>query len=237
MISHNHKCVFIHIPKCGGQSIENIFLEANGLNWGTRGPLLLRENNNPLLGPPRLAHLTYRDYLEYSYISPDLMQSYTTFTIVRNPYKRIESLYRYLGYDCAVPFSRFVTKMLAGQLEKKGDLYWFVRPQYDYVCDHAGAIAVDKVINLEQLDENIHFLLASVGIQSKSIPHVNMSKKKSMLTNLRKKIGHAAKGCFSLNPFFSAKAVWDTTALAAVNNFYMIDFQSFGYDTKVCEDA
>jgi len=237
MISHSHRCVFIHIPKCGGQSIENIFLEANGLSWETRDPLLLRQNDNPLLGPPRLGHLTYRDYLDLCYISPDLMQSYTTFTIVRSPYKRIESLYRFLGYDCAIPFSRFVTQVLAGQLEKKGDLYWFVRPQHDYICDHSGNIAVDKVIKLEQLDENIHSLLASVGIESKSIPHVNKSKKKSKLTYFRMKIGHAAKGCFSLNPFFSAKAVWNTATVAAVNHYYMIDFQSFGYDRKVCENA
>lgn len=237
MISHNHKCIFVHIPKCGGQSIENIFLEANGLNWESRAPLLLRQNDNPLIGPPRLAHLTYRDYLDYCYVSPDLMQTYTTFTIVRNPYKRIESLYHYLGYDCAVPFSRFVTQVLAGQLEKKGDLYWFVRPQHEYVCDHAGTIAVDKVIKLEQLDEDIHSLLASVGIESKSIPHVNKSKKKSVLTYFRKRISHSAKGCFSLSPFVSAKPVWSTTALAAVNHFYMIDFQSFGYNTKVCENA
>lgn len=237
MISHNHKCIFIHIPKCGGQSIENIFLEANSLSWETRSPLLLMKNDNPLLGPPRLAHLTYRDYLDYNYISQDLMQSYTTFTIVRNPYKRIESLYRYLGYDCTVPFSHFINKVLAKQLEKKGDLYWFIRPQHDYICDHTDKIAIDKVIKLEQLSDNIHSLLNSVGIRQKNIPHVNKSKKKSIPTYFIKKINHAAKGYFSLNPFFSAKVVWNAATVAVMKHYYMIDFQSFGYNTKGYENA
>ena len=32
MISHEHKTVFIHIPKCGGQSVETCFLDDLGLS-------------------------------------------------------------------------------------------------------------------------------------------------------------------------------------------------------------
>ena len=57
MISHPHRTVFVHIPKCGGQSIETAFLADLGLGWKSRAPLLMGANDRPELGPPRLSHL------------------------------------------------------------------------------------------------------------------------------------------------------------------------------------
>jgi hypothetical protein len=31
MISHPHRTLFVHIPKCGGQSVEHAFLNALSL--------------------------------------------------------------------------------------------------------------------------------------------------------------------------------------------------------------
>jgi hypothetical protein len=59
MISHKRKCVFVHIPKCAGQSIESVFVNDAGLTWEDRAPLLLRPNANNRVGLPFLAHLTY----------------------------------------------------------------------------------------------------------------------------------------------------------------------------------
>ena len=33
MISFPHKTIFIHIPKCAGQSVEETFLNDIGLDW------------------------------------------------------------------------------------------------------------------------------------------------------------------------------------------------------------
>ena len=52
MISHNHEYVFVHIPKCGGQSIEHVFLNDLGLEWHNRSPLLLRPNDNLEIDSP-----------------------------------------------------------------------------------------------------------------------------------------------------------------------------------------
>ena len=53
MISHKHKTIFVHIPKTGGQSVESVFIEDEGLTWDTRAPLLLRRNDD---GFPDLWH-------------------------------------------------------------------------------------------------------------------------------------------------------------------------------------
>jgi hypothetical protein len=46
MISYKRKCVFVHIPKCAGQSIESVFDNDAGLTWENRAPFLLRPNAN-----------------------------------------------------------------------------------------------------------------------------------------------------------------------------------------------
>ena len=57
MISIKHKTIFIHIPKCAGQSIEYLFLKDLGINWDQRINLLLRSKKFNERGPERLAHL------------------------------------------------------------------------------------------------------------------------------------------------------------------------------------
>jgi hypothetical protein len=47
VICHPYRCVFVHVPKSAGISIEHVFLGLLGLTWETRGPLLLRHNNDP----------------------------------------------------------------------------------------------------------------------------------------------------------------------------------------------
>lgn len=233
MISTKHKCVFVHIPKCGGQSVEDIFIRENGLSWETREPLLLRANNDPEAGPPRLAHLTYQEYLSYCYISHELMQVYTSFAIVRNPYRRAESLYRFLGYDCAIPFGRFLRDVLVRQLEDKGELYWFVRPQHEFVCDASGTVCVDQIIRLEELDEKMPTVLQQLDITTTCIPHINQSNKRSVFKYWLARLNFAKNGCFSLRPVVASTAVWDWEAVAIVDRLYQQDFHCFGYQQKV----
>lgn len=69
MISHHHKCIFIHIPKTGGTSIENVLRQdkSKGSN-----------------------HRFLSEYSNYS-----VFNTYFKFAIVRNTYDRIWSLYSY----------------------------------------------------------------------------------------------------------------------------------------------
>src|SRR5689334_4209923 len=108
MISHRHRCLFIHIPKVAGQSIEEVFIRLHNLTWKTRAPLLLRRNDQPELGPPRLAHLKAIDYVRYCYVTPQEFNSYFKFSFIRNPWDRMVSFYKYLGKPQQQSFKEFL---------------------------------------------------------------------------------------------------------------------------------
>lgn len=246
MISHKHHCVFVHIPKCAGQSIETAFLEDLGLDWETRAVLLLRSNDRPEIGPPRLAHLIARDYMRHHYLSRELYERYFTFSVVRNPWARAVSMYRYL--DINESFSDFVEKRLMRSLglgEADVD-YWFFRPQIDYVTDETGEIIVDRIVHFEYLAEGFEQVAVEVGLKT-PLRHVNKSEPgtirqeepvrrvtalRQSLVDLRLRLVKARRGIGALNARTKGK-VWrdfyDDATRAQVAKLYAGDVVAFGY--------
>lgn len=66
MISHDKKCIFVHIPKCAGSSI-NQQLQLKSIGFSGHAPMSY--------------HSKYSDYF--------------SFTFIRNPYDRVVSAYKY----------------------------------------------------------------------------------------------------------------------------------------------
>src|SRR5438045_929170 len=69
MISHQHRCIFVHIPKTAGNSVNRVF----GIGW---------EDHKDL---QRFA----------AELEPAVFGSYFKFAIIRNPWDRILSDYNY----------------------------------------------------------------------------------------------------------------------------------------------
>lgn len=201
MISKHHGAVFVHIPKCGGQSVEQMFLEDLGLDWDNRAPLVLRPNTDPAKGPPRLAHLLARDYVRLGYLTAEDFAAFHKFTIVRDPYKRALSVFNYLSLSAprskplqAVLGTRITKRLLgadpmgldevmldwlpaqfaAGDGDGHTSMFWFIRPQVDYAFDADGAFLVDEVIKLEELNDKVEGLRSRYGL-TPPLRHVNKS--------------------------------------------------------------
>ncbi|WP_167620024.1 sulfotransferase family 2 domain-containing protein [Paracoccus ravus] len=176
----------MHIPKCGGQSIETLFLEDLGLDWNSRAPLLLRSNKNPKLGPPRLAHLLAEEYLRFRYVSEDQFADYFKFSYIRDPYARVISLFNYLKLKMSL--QRFVMEWLPQQFALAGEYgtyphefsgrYHFVRPQSDYIFDANGKLVIDKYYKLEEIKTNHKDILALLRSEAQ-LKHVNSSADKT----------------------------------------------------------
>ncbi|WP_159017637.1 sulfotransferase family 2 domain-containing protein [Cognatiluteimonas profundi] len=171
MISHHDQCVFVHVPKCAGQSIESFFIKRVGLSWEQRAPLLLRPNHNPELGPPRLAHLKAREYVEKKWLTQQQFDTYYRFAFVRNPWDRTASFYR-TGYDRVCSFSRFVRFQLPRLMERKP---WFFGPQADYLHDDDGRLLVDFVGRYERLAADFGQVCKQLDIPDATLPHANDS--------------------------------------------------------------
>jgi hypothetical protein len=77
MISHKYKCIFVHIARTAGTSVENLFMKGD---WWA----IDRQTKH---APAFFLKLKYGRYWD----------DYFKFSIVRDPYDRFRSLYKY--YD------------------------------------------------------------------------------------------------------------------------------------------
>lgn len=215
MISHHDKCVFVHIPKCAGQSIEVFFLNRIGLDWKQRAPLLLRLNEVPELGPPRLAHLKAREYVENKWMTPAQFDDYFKFSFVRNPWDRIASFYRHLGYDWRCSFPHFVMKHLPKRAEERP---WFLCPQTEFTHDADGRQIVDFVGRFEALERDFAVACERIGLPASKLPHVNDSKRPVF----------ALKRWLKRRPL-PYRELYDAHSRKIVADMYRSDIETFGY--------
>ena len=228
MISSKHHTIFVHIPKVAGQSIESIFLKDLGLSWNTRKELLLRTKKNGEKGPERLAHLKAREYVSLGYTDQSTFQSYFTFSFVRNPYNRLLSVYNYLGYCRIISFTAFVNKVVMNRLSNSD---FFYASQYDYLYE-GETLLVDYVGKLENLQDDMQYVLLKTGLEGHEIPHVNKSEK-----GLKRGLAALVKSpklwsSFSPARLFSAKKKKTLTEdeKELVYSLYKNDFEKFGYE-------
>lgn len=172
MISETYDTVFVHIPKTAGQSIERVFLSKHGLTWDERAPLLLRLNEDRNAGPRRLAHLFAHEYVACGHVSPETFARMFRFAVVRNPYDRFMSEYRYR----AKPGRAAINAMLE-QID--GDKYLdevrHVLPQVEFVRDRDGMVRVPQILRFETLATDIRPVFERLFGGDTPLPEVNKS--------------------------------------------------------------
>lgn len=158
-----HKCIFVHIPKCAGVSVCK-----------------------SLFGNLCAGHM---DVVRYQLIySEEEFNSFFKFTIVRNPWDRLVSAYFFLkkgGFhekdrrwaeenisDCP-SFSRFVRDYLH---KPKVFNYPHFRPQYTYMCDYSGRLQVDYVGRLETITKDFDVIKLKIGLPDAELGKLNRRK-------------------------------------------------------------
>jgi len=225
VICHPFKCIFIHVPKTAGQSIEQFFMDRLGLDWNQdREALLLQNNNDPALGTEKLAHLAASEYVGCGHVSQQVFSSYYKFGFVRNPWTRILSEYRYRNYFHHHSFKDFVIN----KLPRPGfdDKYRHVMPQYELLYDAEGKLLVDFVGRFETLQQDFDRVCETIGIEGSTLPHRNRSDKKSRDLKRRLKNILFMNG---ENQHDSLIDFYDDETREAVAEYYRIDIETFGY--------
>ncbi|GAA4887747.1 hypothetical protein GCM10023311_09450 [Flaviramulus aquimarinus] len=196
MISHKYKCIFIHIPKCAGTSIESALGHLE--NYNGRGgqdhrtirmieqPYLIpktfssKENIMELLRRNKQHHFdkTYNFRNKYK-VTKQQYKSYYKFTIVRNPWARAFSWYNNVmrdemhmkihGIDKDISFKGFLLKF-AGKGMISPQLYW--------LKNFNGNIPLDFIGHFENLDEDVHKVFKALNMEDTTLPHKVKSEQK-----------------------------------------------------------
>jgi hypothetical protein len=226
MICRDYNCLFVHIPKTGGQSIEQFFMDLLHLDWDKdRTALNLQRNDDPARGTEKLAHLSAAEYVDCGYVSREEYSGFFKFSFVRNPWSRILSEYRYRNYFHHLSFRDFVLN----KMPKPGwdDKYRHVMPQYDMLYDQQGNLLVDFVGRFETLQQDFDRVCEHLGITDSLLPHRNPSDKKSR--DLKRKI----RNYLYMNGENQRRGVaefYDDETRAAVAEYYRRDIKTFGFE-------
>lgn len=180
MICRPYQCIFVHIPKAAGRSVEMYFINRLGLdreNQADRQELLLVRNDDPAKGTEKLSHLSAREYVQCGHISQLEFDRYYKFSFVRNPWSRLVSEYRYRNYLRHKSFKDFVMNKLPPP--GRDDKYRHVMPQTDMLYDTDGRLLMDFVGKFESLQSDFDRVCQHWGFEDTRLPHVNSSDKKS----------------------------------------------------------
>lgn len=158
-----HKCIFIHIPKSGGNSIsQSIFGRICG------------------------GHDTIRKYSIA--FNEDEFNDFFKFTFVRNPWGRLLSAYMFLksgGFNDndALWFKKNLSKYdsfddFVKEWVNKKNIYKYIhfKPQYGFLCISSLTPDVDFIGKLENIDRDFKFIANKIGRKGLSLPHLNKTK-------------------------------------------------------------
>jgi len=232
MLSHEYKCIFVHIPKIAGQSIDHVFLRLLGLTWETRSPLLLKPNADPKLGPPTLAHLKASEYVKCGHVTQEQFDSYFKFSFIRNPWDRLVSEYKYRGLQRRFDFKTFLFKHFPKP--NWTDEYRHVIPQYDFLFDEEGFQLVDFIGRFENLQNDFDEACRRLGIPQTTLPYVNKSSGDSVVSRDSRKLLAAIRRLLYgkrtvKNTLQQYTEYYDDEAKEFVENLYKKDIETFKY--------
>lgn len=230
MLCHQNKCLFVHIPKAAGQSVESVFVERSGLTWQTRAPLLLRPNKEPEKGPPRLAHLTASEYISCGYISEADFSNYFKFSFVRNPWARLVSEYTYRRMQGIELYQKDFKHFLFTTFPQHSDddystsqdFYRHIIPQWEFLYDDSGNCLVDFVGKFESLQQDFDQVCQQLSLPQTMLPHKN----KTQAVGIKQKL-KTLLNIDNRKPHYSY--YYDDESADFVQSFYQKDIELFGY--------
>lgn len=235
MLIHEFEVIFVHVPKTAGQSIEHAFLDLLGRSWETRHPYLLKLNDDPTIGPPRLAHLTAPEYRDLGHVTPAQFDSYFKFGFVRNPWARLASEYRFRRSRIGKSFRDWLLK----GFPQPGfdDLWRHVMPQSQYLFDDDGGEAVDFIGRFETLEQDFRTVSERLDIGLPALRRINSTsdlgalervQRLGPIRGLRSSVGEVLR-----KTLYPTPARWqdyyDAETRAFVSDFYAEDIERFNY--------
>lgn len=171
MISHSHKCIFVHIPKCGGSSLEAVIWPGERTESDLWMGFIDRYHNKYQTGG--LQHLHADQILADA--GEVVFHSYFKFAFVRNPFDKAVSQFVYMrtrpdlrdfvGMNENDSFSQYLDL-----ISTRTHVQW--EPQSNFLFDANGTSLVDFVGRFEAFPADTRRVLDRLKL-SQEIPHLN----------------------------------------------------------------
>lgn len=183
LISHKHKLLTIDIPKTGTRSLRESLYPLGAVD-------IVGE---PLLSSDFYQHATALQIKNTFKSNNWDWSAYFKFTIVRNPWDRYFSFFKYfhsyrekyLNKSKDITWSEPAIKQgeYCVQLFKKESNDKIMRsiinnhiPQCDYFLDVNGNFIVDHIARFDDFNNEFYFLCEKIGLKPLSLQHENRSK-------------------------------------------------------------
>lgn len=183
MISHRYRCIFVHIPKTGGHSIEAV-VWPSGRSESTLWMGFVDEFHNKYQ-TGGLQHLHATQIREE--VGAETFDAYFKFSFVRNPWDKAVSqfaymqtrpdLRRFLGMDEHDDFATYLRLT-----QERLHVQW--EPQHAFVYDDHDNLLVDFLGRFERFDADTRELLSRLEVRIgrlrrrvRSVPHRNKSER------------------------------------------------------------
>lgn len=195
MISHQYKCIFIHIPKCAGTSIEKVlghYTLYDGRRKQDHRSLRMIERPVPYI--KLLDSDNFIDYLRTIkyYFKPQLnpynkfnlkkdqYSTYYKFTFVRNPWDRAFSWYKNVMRDEVHSKDLGLVNNISFEDFLKGNIgVRALRPQTYWIKDYNGNINMDFIGKFENLQNDFNVVAETLNLTQFQLPHELKSDNKS----------------------------------------------------------
>ncbi|MFK5985211.1 MAG: sulfotransferase family 2 domain-containing protein [Pseudomonadota bacterium] len=230
MVSHQNKCIYVHLPKVAGTSISKALEDSDAdkkhLNLK---PFLA---NDFKFSPPP-PHYRISDYLQYEDISQQQFDSYFKFSFVRNPWDRLVSEYKYRHHARKITFKDFIFNYFPQP--SWSDEYCHIIPQYDFLYDENGTKLVDYIGKFENLQNDFNEVCKILEIPPIILSHSNSSQNISRrrtdigICELLKKIRDKLSWTQKLNTFKHYSEYYDIETQQYVADLYKNDVETFQY--------
>lgn len=211
MISHKYKCIFLHIPKTAGTSIERFLRQIDS------------EIPQKVLRKRGFSHFL-NDHLDYF-----------VFSFVRNPYDRFISAWKwgelkfskegelpFYKKERSVSFEEYILLTTDLEYRKDNENLWseydeyHTLPQFEFFPNLNGghyfkdkinpAFTCDFIGRFENLHEDFNTVCSGIGVKKFKLPHAYNSK--------------TFKQAFN----------WTSELKEKVYNYYKKDFTNFNYE-------